>query len=69
MVMRVISERMMRDQYVATLEGRAGTTDTVQVRTPSSRGALRSISVTFPASGANADGYTSSTITLSRETP
>lgn len=67
--MRVLSERMVKDQYVATLEGLAGSTHTVQLRTPSSSGVLRSISVTFPASGANADGYTSTTITLSRDTP
>ena len=67
--MRVLSERMVKDQYIATLEGLAGSTHTVQLRTPSSRGVLRSISVTFPASGANADGYTSTTITLSRDTP
>ena len=58
---RVISERLEGGRYTASLEGLAGRTYQVRVHTP--QGA-QVMSVTFPATGANADGYTSAAIVL-----
>jgi hypothetical protein len=53
---RVLSERIGADgRYVVSLEGIAGRTYTFRVRTPDGE---RAVDVTFPAAGANADGYT-----------
>ena len=60
---RVLSERLAGGQYVATLEGVAGATYRFRVREPGKP--WRTLDVTFPTSGANADGYTSRTLTLS----
>jgi hypothetical protein len=59
---RVLSERLTGGQYVATLEGLAGRTYQFRVREPGK--SWRAVDVTFPASGGNADGYTSRTLTL-----
>ena len=61
---RVLSERLVGGQYVATLEGIAGRTYQFRVREPGK--SWRAVDVTFPASGANADGYTWCTLTLGR---
>ena len=61
---RVLSERLLGGQYVATLEGLAGRTYQFRVREAGKP--WRAVDVTFPASGANADGYSSRTFTLGR---
>ncbi len=66
---RVISERLVGGTYTAALEGIAGTTWSFRVTTPASNGIARSIRVTFPTAGASADGYTSTTITLTPDSP
>ena len=70
--LRVIAERVDGATYIVTLEGRAGASYDLRVRGPgvpvvagaelSSGGApdakgYRGVRVTFPADGANADGY------------
>ena len=66
---RVLSERIDGSadgtHYVATLEGLAGHRYTFRVRTPADEH-WRDEIVTFPTSGANADGYTRATLTLGR---
>ena len=56
---RVLSERLVDGKYTVALEGRAG-------RAYRFRFAGRDTTVTFPASRANADGYTSLTLTQDR---
>jgi hypothetical protein len=59
---RVISERLAADGgYVVSLEGIAGRSYAFRLKTPSGD---RSETVTFPATGANADGYTATTATF-----
>ena len=61
---RILSERLGADgQYTAMLEGLAGRSYEFKVRTPADQN-WRATTVTFPASGANADGYTAFTLTL-----
>ncbi|HSQ29414.1 MAG TPA: hypothetical protein VLN49_06185, partial [Gemmatimonadaceae bacterium] len=62
---RVLSERLRDGQYVATLEGIAGRTYRFRVREPGKP--WRETDVAFPAAGANADGYTTRTLTLGRQ--
>lgn len=53
---RILSERLdERGRYLVSLEGIAGRTYSFQLRTP--RGVAREVPVTFPATGANGDGY------------
>ena len=59
---RVLSERLISGQYVATLEGIAGASYRFRTREGSRPWGF--VNVTFPASGANADGYTTRTLTL-----
>jgi hypothetical protein len=58
---RVLSERLANGKYVATLEGLAGRTYRFKLRPPN--GVLRDEDVTFPSTGANADGYVTLTLT------
>ena len=60
---RVLSERLSGRQYVATLEGLAGRTYQFRVRETGKP--WRAVDVTFPTSGANPDGYSTRTLTLS----
>ena len=65
---RVLSERLDTSRggdYVATLEGLAGRTYTFIVKLPSGD---RQETVTFPTTGANADGYTVTTLSISVRT-
>ena len=62
---RVVSERLVNGQYRATLEGRAGRS--YRLRVADGR-ALRDTDVTFPASGANADDYTVTTLLMTATT-
>jgi hypothetical protein len=58
---RVLSERLVNGQYRATLEGRAGRIYRVRlVRS----GAESDTLITFPRSGANADDYTTTTLSI-----
>jgi hypothetical protein len=60
--MRVISERLdASGGYVLSLEGLAGRSYVFRLKTP---GGERNETVTFPAAGANADGYTAVTLTF-----
>ena len=61
---RVVSERLTGGQYVATLEGIAGRTYRFRVHEPGKP--WRDADVAFPAANANADGYTTRTLTLGR---
>ncbi|MEP7000248.1 MAG: GH116 family glycosyl hydrolase [bacterium] len=59
---RVLSERLGADgSYVVALEGLAGRSYPFHIMRPDS---VRAISITFPAKGANADGYTATTMTF-----
>ena len=59
---RVLSERLdAAGSYIVTAEGLAGRSYTFRVRAP---GGDRNETVTFPAAGANADGYTTLTLTI-----
>ena len=61
---RVLSERLSSDgRYVASLEGLAGRSYPFRVRTPDAP-TERVITVTFPATGANADGYTTASVSF-----
>ncbi|WP_148306434.1 amylo-alpha-1,6-glucosidase [Gemmatirosa kalamazoonensis] len=62
--MRVLSERIVNGKYVATLEGFAGRSYAFRLRVPD--GSVREESVTFPATGANADGYVTMTFAPGR---
>ena len=58
---RVVSERLGADgRYIVSLEGIAGRTYSFRLRTPDA--GERVVAVTFPSSGANADGYTSAVV-------
>jgi hypothetical protein len=60
--MRVISERLdANGGYVISLEGIAGRRYVFRLKTPTGE---RSETVTFPATGANADGYTAVALTI-----
>ncbi len=59
---RILSERLLDGRYVVALEGLAGKRYPFQVHAPD--GEVRAVEVTFPASGANPDGYTATTLTL-----
>jgi glycogen debranching enzyme len=60
---RVISERLdASGGYLVTFEGIAGRRHTFRLKTPAGE---RPATVTFPATGANADGYTTTTATFS----
>ena len=62
MAMRVLSERLVDGRYHALLEGRAGE----QYRLRIGEGTRwRDTTVSFPQSGANADGYTTTMLVLS----
>ena len=64
---RVLSERLNNGTYVASLEGQAGRTERFRVREADR---WREVEVSFPAAGANADGYTTTSFTIaSSETP
>lgn len=66
---RVLSERLgARATYVVQLEGLAGRSYTFRVTTPD-RATPRPVTVTFPLAGANADGYTATTLTLTPGAP
>lgn len=58
---RILSERLAGGAYTVTLEGQAGRTERFRVR-DSDR--WREVEVTFPTAGANADGYTTATLSL-----
>jgi glycogen debranching enzyme len=58
---RVLSERLVGSRYTARLEGRAGETYVFRVATGQRWTEER---VTFPSLGANADGYTTTSLTL-----
>ena len=59
---RVISERLdATGQYIVTFEGIAGRTQAFMVKAPTGD---RRETVTFPSTSANADGYTSVTLTF-----
>lgn len=63
---RILSERLgdaVGAPYVVSLEGLAGRSYTFRVTAPD-RPSARAITVTFPSAGANADGYTATTLTL-----
>jgi glycogen debranching enzyme len=59
---RVLSERLSSGKYVVALEGLAGHTYRFRIREPGK--AERDADITFPATGANADGYTARTVTF-----
>jgi hypothetical protein len=62
---RVLSERVTTDdRYVALLEGLAGQGYSFRVRSPDAK--ERVVEVKFPTAGANADGYTTTTLSLGR---
>ncbi len=63
---RVLSQRLDGARYVVALEGLAGTSSTFRVNGPFPDGATRDVVVPFPSAGANADGYTTATITFTR---
>jgi hypothetical protein len=68
---RILSERLgdaAGAPYVVSLEGLAGHSYTFRVTAPD-RPAARPITVTFPSAGANADGYTATTLTLKPGAP
>ena len=66
---RVLSERLdAAGAYVVALEGLAGQSYTFHISTPD-RATPRPITVTFPAAGANADGYTATTLTFKPDAP
>ena len=64
---RVVSERLNGARYVVTLEGLAGSTHTFRLHGARADGAPRDVVVTFPAIGANADGFTTTTMTFTAE--
>jgi len=57
---RVLSERITADGYTVSLEGIAGRSYVFRLKTPAGE---RSETLTFPATAANADGYTSRVVT------
>jgi glycogen debranching enzyme len=59
---RVLSERLSGGRYVVALEGIAGRTYRFRVREPGT--AWRDVDVTFLTTGANADGYTTRTMSF-----
>ena len=59
---RIVSERLAGQVYSVALEGIAGQTYSFRVR--ETGGIDRVVPITFPAAGANADGYTAKTITF-----
>ena len=61
---RVLSERISGGRYTVALEGLAGRTYRFRVRAPAK--AWQDVDVSFPATGANADGYTSRALTFDR---
>ena len=63
---RVLSERLVNGEYRATLEGRAGRSYPLRVLDGA---AVRDTNVTFPASGANADDYTVTTLSMTATAP
>ncbi len=60
---RVVSERLEGSRYVVSMEGLAGRTYSFRLHEPT-RVEPRQILVTFPASGANADGYSVTSMTF-----
>jgi aldose 1-epimerase len=58
---RILSERLVDGTYTVRLEGQAGRTERFGVR---EAGAWRETEVGFPAAGANADGYTTTILSL-----
>ena len=59
--LRIVSERLVNGQYRATLEGRAGGVYRLRI----ARGGAESDTlVTFPAAGANADRYSTTTLSI-----
>ncbi|HET9294496.1 MAG TPA: galactose-1-epimerase [Gemmatimonadales bacterium] len=58
---RVLSERMVKGAYTVALEGRAGRTYGFRIREADH---WRDVEVSFPAGGANADGYTTTSLSL-----
>ena len=63
---RVLSERLLAGRYTATLEGQAGHSERFRVREADR---WRELEVSFPAGGANSDGYTTTTLTLPSSGP
>jgi len=59
--MRVLSERLVDGRYTATLEGRAGASYRLRIGDGSR---WRDTTISFPSSGANADGYTARALVL-----
>lgn len=63
---RVLSERLSSNgRYTASLEGLAGRSYTFRLRTPEST-TESVITVAFPTTGANADGYSTASVSLGR---
>jgi len=58
---RVLSERIVEGRYTVVLEGRAGTTSRFRLR---ESGRWRDLDVRFPDTGANADDYTTTTLSF-----
>ncbi|MEO8621229.1 MAG: GH116 family glycosyl hydrolase [bacterium] len=64
---RVVSERIGTDgSYVVALEGLAGRSYPFHIKRPDGQ---RSITITFPTNGANADGYTAKTMKFNLSDP
>ncbi|MEQ1693122.1 MAG: GH116 family glycosyl hydrolase, partial [Gemmatimonas sp.] len=61
---RILSERLDGSRYVVTLEGLAGASHPFRVNRPQPDSGTRDVMVTFPTVGANADGYTRTTVTF-----
>jgi glycogen debranching enzyme len=59
---RILSERMPGSRYVVAVEGIAGRTYQFRLHEPGKP--ERTIDVTFPSAGPNADGYTTRTLTF-----
>jgi glycogen debranching enzyme len=62
MAMRILSERLVNGRYTATFEGRAGERYRLRI---GEGNRWRDTTVSFPQSGANADGYKTTTVVLS----
>jgi galactose mutarotase-like enzyme/glycogen debranching enzyme len=58
---RILSERLLGGTYTVSLEGRAGTTGRYRLREANR---WRDVEVRFPAAGANADDYTTTTVSF-----
>jgi hypothetical protein len=60
---RILSERLVEGgRYAVSMEGIAGRSYVFRLRAPGA--ADRAVTVTFPPTGANTDGYTALTLTF-----